>query len=575
MKRTAHTLAALLAIATLLAMLGGCATDSGADTSREKPDVSVWDDDTTYTVKIFTSDNFHPSYPYSWDQYGMNKLKERALEADINLSFDIELTVSDIAFARTVLNTRFAANLDIPDIIRMDFNGLEANRMYNSGYILNLSDFEEYMPNTVLMHDDWPSLKLQTETPEGDILAFAALREDIQSVTYWGNIRIDWLEKVNLPMPVTTDDLRNVLKAFQDNNVNGRADKKEQYVVTAYKMNEALAPAFGAYYVKQGIDSWGVNNDGMIYHAMLTDEAYNYLDYVAGMFRDQLFWDGSLEYAAPAEQAMRSDDRIAGTFDLYWNAVIENMNAYTGNRRHAEYLPYYPLTDGTRDAKVTLENYMGTIFTYLTTKCQAPHRVIRFFDWLLSAEGSSTVYYGEPMPGGNYFRKVPVLDRMSTEEAAAIGVTEDTTTIEPTERLAQMLGANISNYPYELGLFREFLWPSYSRVSPLDVTLEYYFEYDRVMTKSVSDLIPNYQRLNWADNPDNQIQRVLFSVATEEQNEILNNAADLFAYIDEMFMRFMTGVTPLSQWNDFKAQCNSLGMEKVRNVYQARYDAIN
>jgi putative aldouronate transport system substrate-binding protein len=65
-------------------------------------------------------------------------------------------------------------------------------------------------------------------------------------VTY---IRKDWLEKLKLPMPKTTDELMNVMKAFTEQDPDGNG-KKDTYGFASQKnlifMDNTLALAFGA-----------------------------------------------------------------------------------------------------------------------------------------------------------------------------------------------------------------------------------------------------------------------------------------------------------------------------------------
>ncbi len=561
----------LAVISFTTSALFGC---SGGSTKVNPEDLEKeYPNDVQYEITILTYEHWDPTYKRSWDLYGMNKIKQKALEPEYNLNLQFEEVVANDEYAKTIVNTRLAAQVDVPDVIRLDFNGVEINNLYNTGMILNLSDYEDYMPNINAVFEEWPSLKTQHALPEGDIIAIPKATYNIQRVTYWGDIRKDWLDKLGLSVPTTTTEFRNALQAFQTNNVNGKADQKEQYYAPYTAMNTSLGPAFGAYGIVQANNSWAADDKGNIYHAMLTDEARNYLEYVAGMFRDGLFWEGSLSASSDAVSSMRLDDRFAGNYDNYWGALSKNMVDYSQGRTHTEYVTMYPLTDGEHPQVITHRQFAGETPTVITSWCDAPHRVIKFFDWLMSEEGFETVYYGETMPGGNYFTDEPVINKLTAEEANALGVTEETTTVMPTEKFNQEFGTS-TNYPSVLGLYRENFWPFYVHSTSLDIALEYYFEYPRETTKSASDLLPNFQRLTWAEDEANIFYEPLFASPTNEEQEILKETSDLFTYMDEMFQKFMMNIEPLSKWDEFKAQCEALGVEKAQKVYQKRYDRM-
>ena len=60
---------------------------------------------------------------------------------------------------------------------------------------------------------------------------------------------------------------------------------------------------------------------------------------------------------------------------------------------------------------------------------------------------------------------------------------------------------------------------------------------------------------------------------TEEQNKVISDHTDLFTYMDEQIKGFMTGVRNISEWDDFVATCESMGLDDVTKVYQERHDA--
>lgn len=563
----------LAALLMVVPVLFGCTTTTSQKVDPEKLE-EMYPMDQTYDITILTYEHWDPAYERSWDYYGMKKIKDKAASEEFNLNLQFEEVVNNDEYAKTIVNTRMAAQVDVPDVIRLNYNVLEIGNMYRTGMLLNLSQFEDYMPNIKKMFEEWPSLKTSHTSPEGDILAIPKSTENIQSITFWGNIRKDWLDKLNLPVPATVEEFRSALKAFQDNNVSGVAGKKEQFFAPYTAMNISLAPAFGAYGIIQGVNSWAYDDKGQIYHAMLTDEAKAYVEYVAGMFKDGLFWNSSLDATSEAVSALRLDDLFAGTYDNYWGAMNQTQVDFTQGRTHAEYTPMYPLTSGDNPAKITHRPMLGNNATIFTSWCDAPHRVLKFYDWLMTWEGFGVVYYGEELPGGNYFVEEPVIGKMSAEDAAYLGVTEETMAVATTEKFKKEFG-NSTNYTSVLGLYRENFWPFFIHSSVLDIVLEYKYEYPENMMKSNSDMRANFDRLTWASDDKNIFYEPLFAAPTEAEQEVLNEAADIFTYMDEMYKKFMMGIEPMSKWDEFVNNCNKMGLEDARQIFQDRYDRAN
>lgn len=97
-------------------------------------------------------------------------------------------------------------------------------------------------------------------------------------------IRKDWLEKLNLPMPSTIDDLYNTLKAFkdQDPDGNGQDDTFGMIVTTAPSTFDNLAIWFGA------PNKWGVDANGELQPAHLTNEYMDALKFMKKLYDEKL-----------------------------------------------------------------------------------------------------------------------------------------------------------------------------------------------------------------------------------------------------------------------------------------------
>ncbi len=525
-------------------------------------------DDSVVKIKILTTEFPDPNYKRNWDREGMAAIKKVALEK-FKLDLELEEIIPNLDQARSVLTTRFAAGVDLPDVIRFDYTIGEINELYQSGHILNLSEYAQYMPNVVKAFEQIPSMKLYNCTPDGSILRIPQVTYNIQHVTWWANIRKDWLDQLGMAMPKTTEEYRNTLRAFQENDMN-KNGKKDEGIYTNYEtMNAVLAPAFGALGIQTANTSWYADSNGKVYHAMLTDNARKYVEYVAGLFAEGLVWDGSFSSTAEDGQKYVNENRLAGSFEEYWGSLLKNIDGYSKNRP-AEYANLYPLTDGKNPALIMVQNFQGQTSSLLTSVCKVPERVVAFYNWFMSKEGSDIAYFGETTPGGNYYKELPISDKLDLDTMKAIGLKGDEKVMELTDK-GKALTATESDYRAYLGI-NNSLWPIYSIDKPQDIAIEFFFGFDRKATRSASDIIMNYEKLSWPGIEGNSYNNILLAVMDENQIDVIRNAGDLYVYMDEMYRKFMTGVEPLSKWDDFVSQCEKQGLSKVMAVQQARYD---
>ena len=60
---------------------------------------------------------------------------------------------------------------------------------------------------------------------------------------------------------------------------------------------------------------------------------------------------------------------------------------------------------------------------------------------------------------------------------------------------------------------------------------------------------------------------------TEESEALSTYEAELGGYLDDYFAGFITGTYDLDKdWDAYVAKCNSLGADKVVEIYQAAYN---
>lgn len=562
----------LLAAAMLLSLCacGGTPEVSTEDTAEEQYE-GLYSEDEIVTITILAQEYGDPSYPRRWSQQSMALVKKIAYER-FGIRFQLEEVIGGDDNFKTILNTKLAADTNVPDVIRFDLDISALNQLYDSGKVLNLSDYADSMPDVVATFEEIPSLVQGNCTADGDILRIPSIAYNIQHVSNWANIRRDWLDALGLPMPTTTEEFRETLRAFQENDMNGNGRKDEVYAANYEAMNIVLSPAFGVKGMTEATDSWYVDENGEVYCAMLTDEAKAYVEYVASMFAENLFWVDGFTDNGSQSMIMVNENRRAGKFGAYWDSLLDNIDANAYGRPD-EYNPMLPLSDGTHDAQIMVKNYLGQTSVFLTKDCPAPERVLAFYNWCYSKEAATVLYSGDDPNNMIYYKEVPLVDKITAEQAAMLELNGSETTLELTAE-GEALAAKERSLSGYLGA-NNGLWPMKAINTSQEIAIDFYTSYDHAATRSASDLKMNYDNLTWPYEEGNSFSDLNLAVMTTEQYQVILDHADLFVYMNEMYRKFMTGVEPMSNWDAFVAECYNQGMDNVLAVVQARYDALN
>ncbi|TBL75331.1 extracellular solute-binding protein [Paenibacillus thalictri] len=116
----------------------------------------------------------------------------------------------------------------LPDIIG-HIDPLLADQYGRQGAVQPLEDLiKKNAPNLQKLLDANPAVKGQITAPDGHIYFFPRLLLDSRTQAFAGfMIRGDWLQKVGMKSPETTDELYQVLKAFKEKDANGNGKPDE------------------------------------------------------------------------------------------------------------------------------------------------------------------------------------------------------------------------------------------------------------------------------------------------------------------------------------------------------------
>lgn len=248
MKKRAFIGISIMVILSLL--LSACGS---SQKKQEDAGASSSDPNKPTTLTVFAPQNV------GIENLDVNKLS-KYIEEKLNIKFNWN-TVPDAAFSDKKL--LLLASGDYPAVImNAGISKADQIKYGQQGAFLPLNDLiDQYAPNIKKAMDSVSYLKQGMVAPDGNIYALPKLNECLHC-TYgqrmW--INTEWLKKLGLSMPTTTDEFYNVLKAFKEKDPNGNGKADEVPFTTSTSDNV-----------------WGGGVDTFLMNAFIYDNSSDYL----------------------------------------------------------------------------------------------------------------------------------------------------------------------------------------------------------------------------------------------------------------------------------------------------------
>lgn len=207
------------------------------------------------------------------------------------------------------LNTLFASG-SAPDLI-FEFDPNIKNPLYDQKQLMPLDDMiNEYSTVYKKLIEENPILKQAALKSDGKMYEFGKLNEAIpQNIAV---IRQDWLNKLNLTAPTTTEELYQVAKAFAEKDPDGNG-KKDTY---GLNIGAGLSDVFGG---------GGLNNSYIDVNGELVRQWDNHKYHTA--FVKQLFDEGIIDkdFITDNNGAKARQDFLNGKTGIYFTQANTSL----------------------------------------------------------------------------------------------------------------------------------------------------------------------------------------------------------------------------------------------------------
>lgn len=517
----------LMAVTMMAATICGCSNNSNDNASNANPD-SGSEEAKQITVTAFTQG---PGEIIS--NFGENEFFQHLAErTGVTIEFQHAVTGNE----QQELDLMFSSG-EYADIIMSygsEYKGGD-DAAVEDGVYRDLTDYvEEYMPNYWALINSNDEVKRMAYTDGGRIVNIVSVEYDasegeIQAQPAFAGIAIrkDWLDELNLEVPVTYDDWTNVLRAFRDEK--GCAQPL-YFPPSGYWMLTQFAAGYGSKNMMQ-VD------DGVISYGPMLDGWKKYVTLLHQWYEEGLIGSEYLTNDAfGMDVAAMGTNQSGATFMVYTvKDIIEGMNGEGANLVACQ-LPVENAGEvaqaGANDGQLVALKYY--ISTHLSDE-KLP-QVLAMFDYLYTEEGALFQGYG---------------------------VEGDTYTLD--ENGKPVFTDKILNNPD--GLTTSQAIDVYLCPRNLQIMKDWSSEY-------VSATEAQIEMCNVWDMDGTDMHIPALSLNSEESSAYSNAMVDVETYMQEMTNKFIMGTADIeTEWETYVQTMKDMKVENAIAAYQSAYDS--
>lgn len=511
--------AGVMVAAMAVSALGGC-TGKEKSATQEKGQVKKTAAKGVTHLRIATSDNAYEPASYT-NHLPVMKEIEKATHTKIDWE------VSPNSQYETYTQTILAAGEDMPDIM-CNMYGQDLRSLYESGLIIDLKPLIDSVGgNTKRYLEEHPDIKAMITEKDGKILNLPTIQDD-KNYTHGFMIRKDWLDKLHLEVPRTSDELIEVLRAFRDQDPNGNHEKDEipTSVIGTHFLDYSWPYMFSCI---PGYD-FDVDESGKVFCPAIGDNYKEFLKYMHGLYKEGLLDSMFANRTDEEWRTLISTNKVG--FIQGW---INSLSLYNQNKGE-EWIPIsVPTGPSGESFSVSVPKLAAPAF--ITKDCKNPEAAFKLLDYAWASEdGLKLANYGVEGTSYNMVDGKPQFtdfvlknkDGLSTKEAL-----------------------------FSIG--------SIYRLPRIDLS-------------AVHDATASADTKKW--NEDNKkVMRdcypgseiIMTPEETKEKAEL--GYTDMVTYKEEMKARFVMGKDDIDKtWKSYVKKLKDMGIDKVIKIEQAKYD---
>lgn len=530
----------------------GCVPTKNQPETSKGSDPNITDTNSPIEVSIFT-----PKFASDGD-FNENELTQ-IVEEKFNIKIKWEYANQDAAKEKRQLSL---ASGDYPDAFWLvtwidDISKVEAQKYGQEGIFLPLNDLiKEHAPNLQKAMGDMPYLKNGITAPDGNIYGLP-LNGECYHCSRYGKLWIntEWLKTLKLEMPTTTEEFKQVLTAFKNEDPNGNG-KKDEIPLSGESRELGNNPTMflmNAFIPNNGLDYINVN-DGKLSLAPMQQEWKEGLSYIHSLYKEGLIDQGSFTQNGEALKQLGTPEGepILGAAAASHSAIFVDLNS-----EHSKKYDVVPPIKGPNGAQFTPSVY-GNVnnFAFAITdkaKGEKAEALIKLADFFYSEEGALAATYGKE---GVHWRKGEPGDiDLNGKPAKYAKIPSD-----PNKKEEDIIH-------YGWGERGPLLQTRAFRDSMATSTDEWSAEgYERRLYNATL----KYDGFE----PTEQFNAAAAWVDPKDAEEVALLKINMNKYIEENIVQFVTGSKNVEKdWDHYLSGFQQLQIDRYLEIYQKAYDA--
>ncbi|WP_165452488.1 extracellular solute-binding protein [Paenibacillus thalictri] len=423
---------------------------------------------------------------------------------------------------------------DLADILAVPpsyYNG-GAQKMLSDGVIIRLNELiDKNAPNFKKFIDEHPQFKKDMVLDDGTIYAFPTFKiEKINRFTDGFQIRKDWLDKYGLSVPTTMDEWYKILKTFKEKD-------PESVPFSAASSNPTWRDFMSAWAMKWDFYQVG----GKVKFGQSQPE---FKEYVTTM--KKWYDEGLLDPEFATNDTKKLDNRITGGKAGSWNAQLNggmgrlldlmkgdpNFKIVGAPNPQAKDGKTYNLKSGTLSAP-------QSELAMVSGSSKKAAEVVKWMDVAYSEWGHNLLNFGIEGKSYNMVNGYPKLS--------------DAVMKDPKLSVVNALGQ------YSIGNACCRFWEEDSRLAEQVATYPAQLEANKA----------------WASADSSLNLPISMTPTAEESQKLASIMADIDTYNSEMFLRFVYGKEPLSNFDAYQQRLKQMNIEEAVKIQQAALDRYN
>jgi len=533
MKKLTKLITLALCVAMIISAFAGCGGKESAIGGMEKSDL-VLNGDKIYPIQSDTVLDY-------WFITGLapdvENFGDTPLAAEIERLTGVKINYmhAQSGGGKEQFQIMLASD-DLPDIVEHDWKTYPGGpaQAITDEYIYDLTDIiPEWAPALTKIFKEHPEWERQSKTEDGKYFAYPFIRGEKKLCVGAGNyIRKDWLDDAGLPVPETIDDWYETLKVFKANGAKRplTGTQTKNPFVWAYGVTEG-------FYLDGNTVKYGPYEPG--YKEFLTTFSKWYKEGLVDP-------DIAINDAKTVDAAVMNGDAgviygwAGGGLGKYLSAAQNDADVDPDFNMVAVNTPV--LKKGEKPEFGQLSN--DVVLTYsaaISKNCKDVELAARFLDFGYTEQGNITYNFGVE---GESFNWVEKDGKQYPQYTDLI--------------LRNPEGKTISD-----------MLRTYTRASVAGIMVqrvEYVEQYYQMpQQKEALDVFAN-------TNMEKHLMPSI-TIPTEKSEEYADKMSQIKTYVDEMYVKFLTGRESLDKYDEFIAQLEKFGVKDVIAIQQAAYDA--